>query len=302
MHRRGRLAQSLKFNGRIMRAVRRCIARLDDLNPPRGVGSFTAGAIVLASIGYGTVAGGHVAEISAEMRRTCDAVSNRAGFQISSVALSGEKQLSRTDVLSLAGIDNDSSLPCLDASVTRTALMTNPWIEQATVLKLYPGRLQVEIVERVPLALWQKDGRLNVIAHDGTVLEEFTGERFRGLPQVVGQGAARQARDFLAVVSRYPLIGEAVEASVLIAERRWNLRLKSGIDVRLPDGDVEPALQTLATLDRDKKLLSRDISVIDLRQADRVTVRLSDDAAAVRAEAIKEMLKKQQGKKKGSSA
>jgi cell division protein FtsQ len=43
----------------------------------------------------------------------------------------------------------------------------------------------------------------------------------------------------------------------------------------------------LVALDRDKKLLSRDITAIDLRLADRVTVRLSDDAAQARDEASK---------------
>ena len=40
-------------------------------------------------------------------------------------------------------------------------------------------------------------------------------------------------------------------------------------------------------LDRDKKLLSRDITLVDLRLPDRVTVRQSDAAAAAREEALK---------------
>jgi cell division protein FtsQ len=88
---------------------------------------------------------------------------------------------------------------------------------------------------------------------------------------------------------------------VLIAQRRWNLHLRTGLDVRLPDTDLDQALQQLVALDRDKKILSRDITAIDLRFRDRVIVRLSDAAAAARAEAVKEMLKKQQ-RKKGSDA
>ena len=44
---------------------------------------------------------------------------------------------------------------------------------------------------------------------------------------------------------------------------------------------------TLADLERAKKLLARDIVAVDLRLADRVTVRLSDGAAAAREEALK---------------
>ena len=74
--------------------------------------------------------------------------------------------------------------------------------------------------------------------------------------------------------------------------------LKNGIDVRLPEADVEQALDTLVKLDRDNKILSRDIAAIDLRLPDRVTVQLSDEAAAARAEA----LKAKSPKKKGGAA
>ena len=43
-------------------------------------------------------------------------------------------------------------------------------IADAAVLKLYPNRLQITITERHAFALWQKNGRLSVIAADGTVL------------------------------------------------------------------------------------------------------------------------------------
>jgi cell division protein FtsQ len=84
----------------------------------------------------------------------------------------------------------------------------------------------------------------------------------------------------------------------LISDRRWNLRLRNGLDIRLPETGVEQALVTLAALDRDKKLLSRDIVAIDLRLPDRVTVQLSEAAAALRAEALKE---KKPAKKGGSA-
>ena len=173
--------------------------------------------------------------------------------------------------------------------------MANPWIADAAVLKLYPDRLQITITERLAYALWQKDGRVSVIAADGTVLEPFVEDRYLGLPLVVGRGAEQQAKDFLAVLDRYPDIRSVLRASILVAERRWNLRLTNGIDVRLPETNVDAALDRLVALDRDKKLLSRDITMVDLRLPDRVTVRLSDAAAQARDEALKANVKKKKG-------
>jgi cell division protein FtsQ len=163
------------------------------------------------------------------------------------------------------------------------------------VLKLYPDRLQIGITERQPYALWQKDGQLSVIAEDGTVLEPYVARRFTGLPLVVGAGAKQRAKDILALIGHYPEIGASTAAAVLVAQRRWNLRLKNGIDVRLPETGVEAALATLVGLDREKQLLSRDITGIDLRLPDRVTVRLSDEAARAREEALKPKAKKKGG-------
>jgi cell division protein FtsQ len=58
----------------------------------------------------------------------------------------------------------------------------------------------------------------------------------------------------------------------------------------------------LVTLDRDKKLLSRDIVAIDLRLPDRVTVRQSDVAAAARDAALKAAEKNKKAKSKGTDA
>ena len=187
----------------------------------------------------------------------------------------GNRHVSREEVLAIAGVTGRTSLLFLDVETARERLKTNPWIADATVLKLYPGELQIGIKEREAFALWQKDGRVSVIADDGTVLEPYVAPRLVKLPLVVGRGAAARAKEFLALIDRYPDIRDQVRASILIGERRWNLRLRNGLDVRLPEIEVASALERLVALDRDNKLLTRDIAVIDLRLADRVTVRLS---------------------------
>jgi cell division protein FtsQ len=213
----------------------------------------------------------------------------------SAISLTGAKEVSREEILTTAGVTGRASLLFLDADAARTRLMANPWIGDAAVLKLYPDRLQITVTERQAFAIWQKDGRVSVVAADGTVLEPFVERRYVGLPLVVGDGAQRQAKDFLAVIDRYPDIRAMVRASILVAQRRWNLRLANGIDVRLPETDVATALDRLVELDRDKKLLSRDITVVDLRLPDRVTVRLSDAAAQARDEALASNKKKKKG-------
>ena len=262
---------------------------------PRGLGVAATAIVILGSLVYGVVKGDHVATIVSAMRDARDGAANAAGFRIVSIALAGNHHVTREEVLATAGITGATSLLFLDVGETREHLKTNPWIADATVLKLYPGELQIGIKEREAFALWQKDGQVSVIADDGTVLEPFVAPGLIRLPLVVGRGAETRAKEFLALLDRHPAMRDFVRASVLVGERRWNLRLKNGIDVRLPESDVASALEQLVALDREKNLITRDILAIDLRLPDRVTVRLSDAAAQARIDAAKDKPKKKGG-------
>lgn len=264
---------------------------------PRGIGTAGTVAVILASLAYGSVKGDHIPTVVEAFKDVRDAAANAAGFRIVSVALAGQHHISREDVLAAAGVTDTTSLLFLDVEQTRERLKSNPWIADATVLKLYPGELQIGIREREAFALWQKDGRVSVIADDGTVLEPYVAPRLIELPLVVGRGAETRAKEFLALLDRYPDLRASVRATVLVGERRWNLRLKNGIDVRLPETDIAPALERLVALDKEKTLTTRDIVAIDLRLPDRVTVRLSEGAAQARIDAAKD-----KAKKKGGSA
>lgn len=270
----------------------RCWIRLVRIELPRGVGAATVAALFLGTLAYGIVKGEHGPEIVALLEDTRDQAANALGFRIADLTVAGQNQLTKEEVLASAQVTGRSSLLFLDAEATRERLKANPWIADATVRKLLPGQLQIEIKEREPFALWQKDRRVSVIAGDGTVLEGFVAPQLLTLPLVVGQGAETRAKDFLALLDRFPALREQVQASILVGERRWNLRLTNGTDVRLPEGDAGRALDQLMALERETKILTRDIVAVDLRLPDRVTVRLSDQASEVRQEQIRELLKK----------
>jgi len=265
----------------------RLIAFLESYLPHRAGVAATV-LMLLGSAGLGVVKGGHVEEFTAALSDKRNAMANSAGFRITSVAINGRKQLSQDEVLAIGGVNGRSSLLFLDAATVRDKLKANPWIGEATVLKLYPGQLKIDIVERSPFALWQRGGRLSVIADDGAVLEPYISRRFLSLPLVVGKGAESRARDFLALLARYPQVRAATKAAIFVGERRWNLRLKDGLDIRLPENDVGTALAALSKLDKEEKLFSRDIVAVDMRLPDRLTVQLSEDAAKTREELFKD--------------
>ena len=64
---------------------------------------------------------------------------NAVGFNIAAVALTGQKHLSREEILATAGVTGRASLLFFDVADARARLLTNPWIAEATVQKLLRG-------------------------------------------------------------------------------------------------------------------------------------------------------------------
>ncbi len=269
---------------RTARGLKRWAPRFDR-PAPRGLGLALTVSVLLGATALGVTRGGQYQAFVVQEGGIGDVVARALGFGIRVVTISGEAQLSETEILALAGISPKNSLPFFDAAQARKNLEALPLIKQASVRKLYPDRIVIEIVERTPVALWQKDGDVKTIAADGAVIDEMRDQRFAALPFVVGDGANERLAEFTALLDASAELRPKIVAGVLIGERRWNLKMKSGIEVKLPERDPLSAMATLVSLQRQSRILDRDILSLDLRVDGKAFARLSEDAAAARINA-----------------
>jgi cell division protein FtsQ len=217
-----------------------------------------------------------------------------SGLGLEKVTISGLSQMRENEVLAAAGLDWRVSLPFLDVNEVRERLERVPLVSSASVRKLYPNELVIGLTERAPHALWQLNGELFIIATDGTVIDLMQDERFTGLPLVVGDRANLRNNDYLTLLEAAGPLKSRIRAGTLVSGRRWNLKMDNGMDVRLPERGAADAVARLVKLEREQKILEKDVLAVDLRIPDRVVVRLTEEAASARADALKQ--KKMRGK------
>lgn len=211
--------------------------------------------------------------VAAGYRLTAD-----AGFAVHEVLVEGRERTERAAILAALGVERGTPILAVDPEAARLRLEALPWVAQATVERRLPRVLYLRLSERRPLALWQLDGKLSVIDRSGHVISGVPVKQFANLPLVVGPGAPEQASALLALLEREPALKPLVTAGVRVSKRRWNLRLRGGIDVRLPEADAAEAWSQLARLEREHGLLDRDVVAIDLRLPGRLVVRTAPDA------------------------
>ena len=103
---------------------------------------------------------------------------------------------------------------------------------------------------------------------------------------MVGAGANERLQEYLGLIEAAGPLGARIRAGTYVSGRRWTLKL-DGVDIRLPESEPAAALARLVRLERENRILEKDIIAVDLRMADRVVVRLTEEAAAARAESRK---------------
>ncbi len=236
---------------------------------------FTGTALALAFL---AASGAYAISLAGETKPVVESLTTAMGFGINAVRITGQKEINEADVLTVLAIPKGASLIGYDAEDARRRLQHMSWIDSVAVMKLYPSTLQVTIKERQPFALWQRGQVVSVVDREGAVITDVVGDRFVRLPRAVGHGAQHRLAEIIDDFDGFEALKSKVRAYILIADRRWNLRLDNGIDVLLPETGVRAALAELQRLDSERGLFARDITRVDLRLPDKVVVRLSEDA------------------------
>ena len=239
----------------------------------RTMGNWTLGLLVFGGLVMGVVAMG-IPQMA--WAATAGAI-GEAGFTVRHVEILNRKRADADVVYDIAMSQQSRAMPLVDLTGTRSELMKLGWIADARISRRLPDTLVVDIVERVPAAIWQYRGRLVLVDHLGTEIAPVDDRAMPDLPVVVGPVARRQVEALTALLDTQPALKPLITASVWQGSRRWDIIFQSGETLKLPEGDGEAikALAWFARKDKQNHLLGRGIVGIDMRDPTRTVVRMA---------------------------
>ena len=233
-----------------------------------------------SAVVYGTIVGGQTTKIYDALTGGIEHLAVTSGFGVKRITVAGQLHATDAAITAALGAGPDTMMLNFDTDAAKARLEAVPWIRHAQVMRLLPSTLQVVVEERTPYAVWQNKGQTYVVDAEGVVLAPALREAYASLPLVVGEGAAKSAAELYDQLGAYPDLKQRLIAAIRVGDRRWTLKLASGLEIMLPDDNLGEALNSLAKLDTERGLLKRDIAAVDLRLLDRVSVRLRDAPSA----------------------
>ena len=225
--------------------------------------------------GWWLWSGGWLPRIAEQARWTLIAASAEMGLRVEEILVVGRNETSRRALLDAVRLARGAPIMAFGPEDAKRRIEALPWVRLATVKRMLPDTVLLGVVEREAMALWQHKGHFALIDHEGTVIVDRGLERFGGLLVVVGKDAPVHAAALLGMLATQPNLLAQVRTAVRVGGRRWNLQLRSGIDVRLPEENPASAWARLAEYERTNRVLARDVEMLDLRLPDRLIVRRS---------------------------
>lgn len=194
------------------------------------------------------------------------------GFEVENILVEGRVNTDPNVLLGLINVRKGDPLLAFNAQDAKDLISRITWVDEVRVERRLPDTIYVELKEREPLALYQKNKKLVLIDQNGEGITDFDLQRFQNLLLVMGEGAPENARELISYLNAEDGVREHTASAIYIGERRWNLRTKSGIEIKLPAEDIGLALSRLALMEEEKNILGKSLQHIDLREPDRIII------------------------------
>lgn len=201
------------------------------------------------------------------------------GFAVRNIMVDGRHYTDADTLKAMVNMEKGDAIFAFKPAEARRMLERISWVKSAHVERRLPDTIYIRLEERRPMALWQRNQKLSLIDSSGVVLTDHNLAPWKNLMIVVGDDAPKRAAELLTMLEAEPVIEERVEAATLVSGRRWDLKLKSGADVKLPEDELGLALRKLAINHEEEELLDKDVLSIDVREEGRITVRTKPGAA-----------------------
>ncbi|WP_299845496.1 cell division protein FtsQ/DivIB [uncultured Paracoccus sp.] len=208
-----------------------------------------------------------------------DKVQSREEFQVRMMTIEGASPAVDKALRAMLPVDLPASSFDIDLTALRLQVLALDAVETIE-LRIKPGGiLSAVVTERQPALLWRHARGIDMLDKTGHRVAGVTSREMRpDLPIISGDGADQVTAEALALIDAAGPILPRLRGLQRQGERRWDVVLDHGQRILLPETGAIVAMERAIKLQKEQDVLGRDISVIDLRDAERPIIRMGIDA------------------------
>ncbi|KEO51288.1 cell division protein FtsQ/DivIB [Thioclava pacifica] len=237
--------------------------------------------VVVLGLGLWLGDQGRRADLVAKVQDVKEAIEHRPEFMVKILKIEGASPEVAHAVRAMMPAGLPASSFDIDLDAYRDTIRRLDAVADVSLVIRAGGILEADVTERVPAILWRKPTGLEMLDNSGhRVATLLTREARPDLPVIAGEGADKAVPEALQIMADAGPLLPRLRGLERMGARRWDMVLDNDQRIMLPEKDPVAALDRILALNTAEDLLARDFTVIDFRNKDRPTIRLSDTALA----------------------
>ena len=143
----------------------------------------------------------------------------------------------------------------------KTLIESNNLVEKYFIFKRYPSSLNINIDKTNFLAKISKNGKIYDLASNGKLIENRHSNR--QLPFVFGNPEIVEFFNIKKIIDESQISFEEIESLYFFLSKRWDLKLRNNIIIKLPNDNTKEALKLVSEFLHNNEF--KYIKIIDAR-------------------------------------
>ncbi len=209
-------------------------------------------------------------------------IQSRPEFQIELMKINGASEALSKEVRTALNLQFPLNSFELNLEKVKDKVELIEAVKTASLFLRSGGLLEVDIDERMPVVLWRTGRELDMLDANGERTGILTSRLDRlDLPLIAGEAAEEHIDEALELYALAKPIAGRLRGLRRMGMRRWDMILDRGQTIQLPEANAAEALNRVLALNAAQQILARDVVTIDMRDATRPILRLTDVATEI---------------------
>ena len=191
--------------------------------------------------------------------------SNKYNYNLKKIEVIGLTNLNKDEILIFFNKFKNNSIFLLPVKEISNEIKKNKWIKEVNIRNDYKNTLKVNIKEEIPIGIYENNNQKILFSKNLVILEILEKNHdYKNLINFYGENSIINSKHLISKIDQD--IKQMIQSLIFVENRRWNIRLKNKITLKLPEKNLEEAIKNY------KKIYSnlsnkdlKDIEIIDLR-------------------------------------
>ena len=92
------------------------------------------------------------------------------------------------------------------------------------------------------------------------------------MPQIIASENSEEIINLFRIIKSDPILLNNIEYVQRVGQRRWDVKFSNDITLKLPENDADMAYEKFTEINKEKKILNKDIKYIDMRIEGQIVV------------------------------